>query len=184
MNYKPLLLLSLLFTISLYASDIPEGWVMAGTNPQGYNFNLDKTQGQPMPSARLLSNAKSIDAEFGTLMQSFVPDEYLGKRVKLSAWVKSKNISNWSGLWMRIDTESKKSKAFDDMANRAIHGNTQWKKYSIVLDVAEDAKNLSYGILIAGPGEVWVDNFEFAIVDDSIPVTSKKPKTKPINNNF
>jgi len=41
---------------------------------------------------------------FGTLMQMAWPGEYLGKRVRFSAYVKSAKVqSGWAGLWFRID---------------------------------------------------------------------------------
>ena len=40
---------------------------------------------------------------FGTLMQDFSADKYLNKRVRLSGYVKSKDVVQWAGLWMRID---------------------------------------------------------------------------------
>ncbi len=36
-------------------------------------------------------------------MQSFDPAKYQGKKVKLVGYVKSENITEWAGLWLRID---------------------------------------------------------------------------------
>jgi hypothetical protein len=40
---------------------------------------------------------------FGTLMQDFRAKQYVGKRVRFSAFVKSENVEGWAGLWMRVD---------------------------------------------------------------------------------
>lgn len=178
------LLASLTFAYNIQADEIPEGWHLTGSIEQNYTFKLDKGQGKPAPSGHLSSSKKIKKDEFGTLMQSFIPKDYLGKRVKLTAWVKVKDVENWSGLWMRVDTPNKNDKAFDDMKNRPIKGQTDWKQYSIVLDVAADATNLSYGFLLAGSGEAWFDNFEFTTVSNLVPTTGSTTRDKPINNDF
>ena len=70
------------------------------------------------PSAYLKSKQPIVHG-FGTLMQAFRADHYLGKRVRFSAFVKTENVQDWAGLWMRIDKDSA-SIAFDNMQNRPI----------------------------------------------------------------
>lgn len=40
----------------------------------------------------------------------------------------------------------------------------EWTKYALVLDVPETAKMIGFGMLVVGPGQAWVDDFEFAVV--------------------
>lgn len=69
-------------------------------------------------------------------MTYIMPDEYLGKRIRLNGYVKNEKITGWAGMWMRVDgTDKNTSLAFDNMANRAIGGTSDWTKYEIVLDV-------------------------------------------------
>src|SRR5437879_1210479 len=82
----------------------PEGWFLAGSKPANYDSGVDRSVlNNALPSAFL--KAKSDAEGFGTLMQQFSASQYLGKRVRFSAWVKSENVIRWSGLWMRIDGE-------------------------------------------------------------------------------
>jgi hypothetical protein len=174
-------------SLSLQASDIPEGWMLAGSNRAGYNFETDHVQGKPAPSGKISSNDQVKEGEFGTLMQVFMPKKYLGKRIELTAWVKSNNVDDWSGVWMRVDTDKKPGATFDNMQNRAISGTRDWAKYSVVLDVPTNAEKLSYGVLISGRGEIWFDEFLFSIVDESVPVTDMNAsmlKSEPMNNSF
>lgn len=83
-------------------------------------------------------------------MQNCLPDNYLGKRVRLSGMVKTQVVSDWSGLWFRIDQKgSQQNLGFDNMHNgkkdRLIKGTTAWKKCEIVLDVPLNASYLAYG---------------------------------------
>jgi hypothetical protein len=54
-------------------------------------------------------------------MQVFRADDYRGKRLRLSGYVKAEKIDQWAGLWMRIDGENK-TLGFDNMENRGIRG--------------------------------------------------------------
>lgn len=39
----------------------------------------------------------------GTLMQQISAQNYVGKRVRFSGFVKTKEVEGWCGLWFRID---------------------------------------------------------------------------------
>ncbi|HLN72951.1 MAG: hypothetical protein ACM3O8_00670 [Methylococcaceae bacterium] len=159
-------------TLALLSFDIPAGWFTAGSKPQSYEMGIDKGAGQSGKNAATIkSKDASIDG-FGTLMQQFNPGQYLGKRVRMSGYVKSVNVTNWAGLWFRVDQAgSKQSLSFDNMEKRAIKGTTGWKKYEIVLDVPNHASLIAFGALLAGTGQIWFDNIKFEIVDNSVPTT-------------
>src|SRR4029453_10374627 len=98
--------------------------------------------------------------------QQFAADDYRGKRVRMSAWVKAKDVDDWAALWMRVDGAKKSPLAFDNMGDRPIKGSADWKKYEIVLGVPEDAAQIAFGILMKGKGRVWGDDFKFEAVDN------------------
>jgi hypothetical protein len=159
-------------TIALLSFDLPKDWFKAGSNPQSYDMGIDKGAGQDGKScATIKSIHKKVDG-FGTLMQDFVPEKYLGKRVRMSGLMKSKDVNGWAGLWLRVDqANSQKALSFDNMQDRAIKGTTDWKKYEIVLDVPQQASNIAFGALLDGTGQVWFSNLSFEIVDTSVPRT-------------
>jgi len=53
----------------------------------------------------------------------------------------------------------------------------------IVLDVPENAAALAYGILLAGDGQVWMDDLKFEVVKPDVPV-SGVTSSPPRNLNF
>jgi hypothetical protein len=107
-------------------------------------------------------------------MQSFRAGGFAGARVRLSGYIKTRAVTGKSAMWMRTDGAS--NGAFDNMLDRkvplAISGDTDWKLYEIVLDVPEDTIGIAFGVILDGPGQVWCDDFNFEIVDDSVPSTS------------
>ncbi len=166
---------------------VPQGWYLAGSNRQGYESDTDAQAAyNGSPSAYL--KAKKPDVEgFGTLMQNFRADKYFGMRVRFSAFVKAEGVARWAGLWMRIDKGSK-SVAFDNMQNRLIKGTTGWRRYEVVLDVPQDSTGIFFGILLDGPGTVWLNSVKFEVVGTDVPttelVTGKEFPDEPTNLSF
>ena len=75
---------------------------------------------------------------------------------------------------MRIDGEQRLL-ALDTMEDRAVSGTTDWKMYSVVLDVPSDARNIFLGVFLNGKGQTWADDLAFEGVDRDIAVTNKAP---------
>ena len=162
---------------------VPSGWFIAGSNPGKYEMTTDTSIFQSgTKSARIESTAKRIKG-FGTLMQTCSAKKYLGKKVKMTGYMKSKEVKRWAGFWFRVDGASeKRSLSFDNMRDRPIEGTTEWTKYEIILEVPEKSVTLNYGALIVGTGTIWFDDITFSIVDDAISVTGSLDK--PTNTDF
>jgi hypothetical protein len=167
-------------------AEVPRGWYLAGTKPAEYEAGVDPGQiYRGHDSAFLKSKRPSVDG-FGTLMQGINAEQYKGNTVRLSALVKSEEVTGWAGLWMRVD-KGAEPLAFDNMQKRPIIGTTGWQRYYVVLDVPKDATNIAFGILLSGPGQVWLNNTRFEIVGLDVPATGASQKTlpdKPVNLEF
>jgi hypothetical protein len=164
-------------SMALHAA-APKGWFIAGSKPGEYESGIDELAAyNGHPSAYL--KAKTPDAQgFGTLMQEFRADHYLGKRVRFSAFVKTQGAQDWAGLWMRVDRGTTQV-AFDNMQNRPIKGTTDWRRYDVVLNVAQDATGIFFGVLLAGSGSVWINNAKFEVVGPTVLTTDGDVLLKP-----
>jgi|GEM_PF-2413498 len=164
----------------------PQGWFLAGSDPTSYETGVD-TQAiyRGLPSAYLKSK-QPTGGGFGTLMQDFSASQYAGKRLRLSASVKAQQVSDWAGVWMRVDKGSQVV-AFDNMEGRPIKGTAGWQNYEVVLDVPQDATGIAFGILLSKQGTVWLNNVKFQSVGLDV-ATTGKTKTSlregPTNLNF
>jgi hypothetical protein len=174
---------------SVQTDQPPSGWFLAGSKPKNYLTGVDKMvilEGRP--SAYILSATAETEG-FGTLMQSVDAANYTGKRVRLRASLKSQAVGGWTGMWMRVDRE-KTTVAFDNMQNRAITGTQTWSTRDVVLDVPEDATSISFGILLSGTGEAWVNHVTLETVGRETETTGSKPYQKsplskvPVNLDF
>lgn len=154
------------------------GWIMTGTDPQKYQMSIDyETYHTGTRSATIKSVANEFEAgDFITMMQQFNSRNFLSKRVRLSGFIKTRDVSAWCGLWMRLDNAVGSALKLDNMQTRPIAGTTEWNHYSCVLDVPENAAIINIGVLMFGSGQVWLDNISFQEVDRNTPTTDFTPE--------
>jgi hypothetical protein len=149
----------------------PKGWFVGGSSPTKYESGIDELAAHDGHPSAYLKAQNPVVQGFGTLMQNFRADHYLGKRVRFSAFVKTEGAQNWAGLWMRVDKGSKQV-AFDNMQNRPINGTTNWQKYDVVLDVPQDATGIFFGVMLIGSGTVWLNDARFEAVGPTVLTTN------------
>lgn len=142
-----------------------DNWHKAGTKPKSYEIGFDKSTYKTGSKSAYLKSIDNKIKGFGTLMQQCDAKDYLGKKIKMSAYIKSEDVKNWAGMWLRIDSKyGRRVLGFDNMQKRAIKGTTDWKKYEIILDVPPDSGSLNYGFLIDGTGQIWFDQLSIEII--------------------
>ena len=176
-----MMLCVLLAQLAPAAADLPAGWIKAGSHPAEYDVGVDIATRRGGGKASGFIRARSGELHgFGTLMQTAGPGEYRGRRVRLSGYVKSETVqSGWAGMWLRIDGKNQEMLGFDNMRSRPIKGTTDWTRYEIVLDVPDEAAALAFGVLLAGDGQVWLDDLRFEVVPSTVPTTGMGPPEPP-----
>lgn len=150
----------------------PTNWYLSGSHAQDYAIGTDNVTPLHGKSSGFVYSTNKDAAGFGTLMQMSKAKIYRGKRLKMSADIKTENVKKWTGLWLRVDRKYDEVLAFDNMADRPIRGTVDWKRHEIVLDVPEDAERLAFGILIEGTGKAWVSDISFEVVEVTTPITN------------
>ena len=176
-KYWPVLVVALCLGSSFsMAATLPNGWLLAGSCPAEYEAGMDKKVTHSGSASGFLASKVSKASGFGTLMQEMKVGAYRGKRLRMTAYVKSENVQDWAGLWMRVDGDGKVLE-FDNMQKRPIKGTSDWKRFAVVLDVPDQATGVSFGILVAGLGRVWVDDFQFETVGKDVPTTGFPQET-------
>lgn len=150
---------------------IPEKWTCGGVSDT-FTMRVDSTKAYSgNKSIYIESYDNSLIKRFGTCRKDISVDNYLGKKIKLSGYIKSKNIVGWAGFWMRVDGKNNKVFSFDNMHDgfdRSIKGTTDWTKYEIVLKVPKKATHITFGVLLAdGTGKLWFDNVTIEAISNS-----------------
>ena len=171
---------------------LPKGWIRGGSDPNQYEMGVDKSVSHNGTTSGYI---KAIDPSikgFGTLMQGFLAEPFVGKKVKLICYTKTRDVKDWAGVWMRVDGPSSTNGnsgylSFDNVQDRPIKGTTDWTERSVVLDVPQGSSSINFGILLSGGGQVWVDDFAFAAVGESGKPSTKRASyinDEPTNLNF
>ncbi len=154
----------------------PVPWFKNGSKTDAYVVGSDPTQPHMKPVSAYIKSLKPEIDGFGGMMQSFSAEDYRGKRVRFSAWVKSKDVAGTANVWMRIDGkgESQRSLQFDNMNGREVKGTSGWARHSVVLDVPQEAEAISLGFFISGTGQAWFNDSQFEVVSFDVPSTNLK----------
>ena len=166
----------------LLAADGPEQVTKDSPAPPGWSF---ATEGSGIPANQKATEyALGVDREvthggrasvslravvapptgFRAASQFVKAEGYRGRRVRLAGYLKTRDVADWSGLWLRIDGPNSML-AFDNMGSRPVKGTTDWARYEVVLDVPEAALILAFGPVLQGAGQVWADDLTLDVVD-------------------
>ncbi|MBL8148829.1 MAG: serine/threonine protein kinase [Blastocatellia bacterium] len=152
-------------------TDIP-GWF----NSQGYVNNVS-TQYQYSVVKREEPDAKGYCIKFdsagaskevfGSLMQRCPAKHLVGKRIRVEGRIQSKDVADWGGLWLRLDSEDNEPLYFYNMSDRPIRGTTPWITYMIETLVPGGTYWLNFGLLLFGEGLLWADEFKVVVADST-----------------
>lgn len=147
------------------------GWSLTGSKPDAYEIRCDDVF---TDCAIPILRTKALSSEpygMGSLTHSESALPWRGTRVELKAELRTGRVDGWAGLWMRIDGPDGKTLAFDNMQNRPLRGTSSFQWYSVVLDVPADAERVSFGVLLHGPGAVFIRELRFDAVDTEVTST-------------
>ncbi len=140
------------------------------------------TVGKPRNEAVLQfrSTKTPIDG-FGTWMSAGPQgprlDQVRGKRVRFSARLRTSEVTDRAGIWIRADvydgdTDCTYVASFDNMKDRALSGTTGWTDCAVVIDVPQEATGVLYGVRLRGTGSVWIADPCLEEVGPEVPSTS------------
>lgn len=166
----------------VYASTPIKGWWETGGAPQDYDFGTEHVDGAPEQKSAFIKSIVPAPQKYGTLSQVISAEPYLGKRVRLSAMLKTKDADS-AQLWLQMQGPDNKMLSFYNMSDRPVRGTTDWKRYDAVLDVPKETQKIFFGYFLMGRGEAWADEFKIEAVGNDVPVSSQY-LGKPANLDF
>jgi hypothetical protein len=182
-NFKSILILSVvsLMIFGFTTNELPKNWFKSGSKSESYKIATDSIIFQSGKKSVSIASLDSSIEGFETIMQSCSARNFLGTRIKMTGYIKSENVADWAGMWLRIDSKTPgESLGFDNMQDRPIIGNSDWTKCEIVMDVPAESITLKFGALISGTGKIWFDNVTFEILDNASPKISNELNSMPL----
>jgi RNA polymerase sigma factor (sigma-70 family) len=142
-------------------------WHMWSFTPNLYKVELDKNEMRNgHPTVCLSSTGMIPGGGWGNYDHNIRNcEQWLGKRVKMSAWMKCENVLG-SGISMRSLGPAFTTLTRDNtFGHRPLKGTSGWLKYSVTLDVPLNAQGVDAGVTMNGGGKIWVDDVQFEVVE-------------------
>jgi RNA polymerase sigma factor (sigma-70 family) len=131
-----------------------------------YTQSLDpNTQHNGHPTICLESSTAKNSEWFAWDRDDRHVEQYLGKRMRITAWIKTENVTMPSGFSIRVLGFPNNTDIQKETALRTIRGTTDWKKYSLECNIPDGAFSICSGIRLYGKGKLWLDDIQYEILD-------------------
>jgi RNA polymerase sigma factor (sigma-70 family) len=98
------------------------------------------------------------------------PEKFIGKTVRLSAWIKSENVTGGVGARLAVWATDRimKNTAVDSPATRKlIKGTTDWTFYETTATIPAGTQRFDAGFNFNARGTIWVDELKIELVNDA-----------------
>ena len=165
-------------------AQVPAGWQAVTDGSGEYTVSADVARrdgGQGYAGATIKANVASPRGS-AMLAQSIRADAYRGKRVRLTGFLKTIGVNEGTAvLFMRVDGEGTVQSS-DFMENRPLMLTTDWARQEIVLDIPRNAVGFTYGFMLGGSGQAWLDDVQLDVVGDDVPTTGRPGGLYPPSN--
>lgn len=119
----------------------------------------------PSPGARGLAASRGV--RYVVAKDS----KLLGKRVRVTGWIKTRDVRNWAGATLVVGKQGGPISSFDDMSDRAIRGTADWQQVEMIADIPTEPCYIYVAPTLYGPGEIWCDDFQIEIAPPRTPTT-------------
>jgi RNA polymerase sigma factor (sigma-70 family) len=151
------------FRMEPVGKDVPttddSNWRLTGRDAAKYSAVIDPAvvHGGD-PALRIASDIAHKQNHISYVRVDHSPDQYLGHRVKISAWMKSDQVLSGAGPEIIAANDDQKDIADDGQdGKRPIYGTTDWTLYTAYVNVPKNAAAIQWGFYLGGSGNIWVD---------------------------
>ncbi len=151
--------------------EVPKGWVAVAKNPWEYGVGVDRQRRYAGSPTLFLRSLTPVSSGGVNVFQTFSAVRYRGKRVRLSAALRTEKVKPEAvlGLYIAVPYSLQPYVA-------GIRGSGAWTPREVVADVPPDAENITISFRLKGTGSAWVTNFDFQEVSISVPLTVSGPQ--------
>lgn len=138
---------------------------VAAGNVSGFVAKYDPDYGPAIQSAAgmaVKTRRLQKGPQVGTTTADFPVSLAIGKTIRFSGHIKTADVEEgFASLWCRVEGAN----GVLAWRNRqsSVTGTTDWKKVSISVPVARDARNISFGVWLSGSGSAWFDDLEIEV---------------------
>ena len=143
------------------------GWVLSGGAWDAYAVQRDVQDGR---TCWVLQPVRDAAGRYATWMRQVNAERYRGKRIRITGTTKTANATARVDFWGRV--QAKESPGDGSGLGGEWHklpADSEWTSVGMLLDVPLSADRVEYGVGIAGPGRIWLDQAKVEVVGDAPP---------------
>ncbi|MCW5939596.1 MAG: hypothetical protein KF884_01275 [Fimbriimonadaceae bacterium] len=146
---------------TVISADFEDGKTPArwGVTSEGYEFQVGSERGEKSGRLKMV---RSGLAPFGNFMSIVPANELRGKKVTLTARLRSDTPGTRAQMWMRVDLESGGMGGFDNMSDRPVALPT-WQDAKIEMDIDAEAKHIAIGFIATPQGDISFDDVQLKV---------------------
>jgi len=156
---------------------VPPGWFVPSL-PKDADYLAELRRGDGCRSragCAVVMAPGNVPRPVGQLMQNFGAAAYIGKTVRLRAWLRLERFfwtdpgfrppdpEDRAQMWLNVERANRRNGFSDDMKDRPVR-STDWTLCEITGEIDEDARFISFGVMSIGGGRVWVDDVSFDVI--------------------
>ena len=107
----------------------------------------------------------SAEQEMATYANEFPADALVGKRVKMSAWLKGDNIGRMARFYASAseDGRGRRGRGGWGRGGDALEGSFDWQQVSAEFNVRENS-DVQFGVFAMGGGTLWIDDVSLEVL--------------------
>jgi C-terminal processing protease CtpA/Prc len=164
-------------TFERVQGDRPAGW---GAYPTSHVFSDDQVFHDGKRSVRV-ERQPGAEGDFSGVTLA-VPVDFGGQTIQYSGWIRTEGLTGMAAIWMREDGESPQENAlaFATIQHLNVHGDTEWKEYTISVPVHRNARHLVFGFIASGAGKAWADDLQLRVDGKPIADAPKAERTQTV----
>jgi hypothetical protein len=145
----------------------PEGWSsIQHAGDLSYTFKLDRDVRHGGAASLRIDNVGP--EPFGSTYQQVDATRLRGQRLRWSGWLRTEGVrgsaTGGGAVLLMQAMQAGAPLAWNHMTDAPIRGTTDWQRVSIELDVPAAAETVEVGVMLHGPGRLWLDDVELEAV--------------------
>jgi hypothetical protein len=133
-----------------------EGWMISGSSPQDYTRGIEPTAS----GTRAVFFKNAVEQPRGSIVLQQIVNayNYRGRTVRFSATLRAEDVTQQASLYLVHGVVS------NTRMERTIQGTADWQTYDITLSIPDEPGQIEFGLVLYGPGLIWLRNTQFLTV--------------------
>lgn len=135
---------------------LPTGW---SAGPLG-GYEVAPDTAVVRTGGRSMRITSTPDGHYGSLWRRIAAAPLVGKHVRLRGWVRTKAVTGWAVLFLRVDG----GQSTYVMSDGPIGTSSGWSEIVADANIAP-GQDLTLGIAVGGEGTAWFDDLSLEVVE-------------------